>query len=99
MECEFQDQGQIDQYLEEWLLPRGSKYVHVFFSEEEKQESIWIEDLASEGTIISKQGPEGGTPTIIVIKWSENVEGSGDNIYSLLCGGLYKEDDDSLLPW
>ena len=27
------------------------------------------------------------------------MEGSGDNIYSLLCGGLYKEEDDSLVPW
>ena len=27
------------------------------------------------------------------------MEGSGDNIYSPLCGGLYKEEDDSLVPW
>ena len=35
MEGEFQDQGQLDQDLEEWLSPRGSQYVHGFFSEEE----------------------------------------------------------------
>ena len=35
---------------------------------------------------------------MVVIKWSEKVEGSGDNIYSPLCGGLYKEEDNSLVP-
>ena len=49
MEGEFQYQGQLDQYLEEWLSPRGIQYVHGFFSEEEKQESIRIEDSAPEG--------------------------------------------------
>ena len=44
MEGEFQDQGQLDQDLEEWLYPRGSQCVHVFFSEEDKQEPIKIED-------------------------------------------------------
>ena len=46
MECEFQDQGQLDQDLEEWLSQKGSQSVHGFFSEEEKQESIRIEDSA-----------------------------------------------------
>ena len=27
------------------------------------------------------------------------MEGSGDNIYSPLCGGLYNGKDDSLAPW
>ena len=27
------------------------------------------------------------------------MEGSGDNIYSPLCGGLYKEEDNSLVIW
>ena len=44
MEGEFQDQGQLDQELEEWLSPRRSQSVHVFFSEEEKQESIQTKD-------------------------------------------------------
>ena len=53
MEDEFQDQGQLDQDLEEWLSPRGIQSVHVFFSEEEKQESIRIEYLAPEGARIA----------------------------------------------
>ena len=36
---------------------------------------------------------------MVVVNWSEIVEGSGDNIDSPLCGGLYKEEDDSLVPW
>ena len=53
MEGEFQDQGQLDKYLEEWLSPRGSQYVHGFFSGEEKQESIRIEYSAPKGARIS----------------------------------------------
>ena len=87
MEGEFQDQGQLDQDLEEWLSPRGSQSVHGFFSEEEKQESIRIEDLAPEGAIISNQSPEGEISTMVVVKWSDKVEGSGDDIDSPLCGG------------
>ena len=34
-----------------------------------------------------------------VVKWSEKVEGSGDNIDSPLCGGLYRGEYDSLVPW
>ena len=48
MEGEFQENGQLDQYLEEWLSPRGIKSVNGFFSNEKKQESIQIEDLAPE---------------------------------------------------
>ena len=81
------------------MYPRGTKYVHGFFYEEDKQESIRIEYSALEGSIITKQAPEGGTSAMEVIKWSENVKGSGDNIYSTLCGGLYKEEDYSLVPW
>ena len=99
MEGEFQDQGQLDQYLEEWLYPRGSKYVHSFFSEEEKQESIRIEDSDLEGARIINQAPKGETYTMVVVKWSDKVEGSGDNIDSPLCCGLYEEEKDSLVPW
>ena len=35
---------------------------------------------------------------MVIIKWSEKVERSGDNIDSPLCGGLYKEEDDYLVP-
>ena len=65
----------------------------------EKQESIWIEDSAPEEVITSNQAPEGGTSTTVVIKWSEKVEGSGDKTNSPLYGGLYKKEDDSLVPW
>ena len=59
MEGEFQDQGHLDQELEEWLSPRGSQYVHGFFSEEEKQQSIQTEDSA----------PEGETSTFAPVRW------------------------------
>ena len=48
---------------------------------------------------MSNQATEGGTSTMVVVKCSDKVEGSGDNIYSPLCGGLYKEEEDSLVPW
>ena len=55
--------------------------------------------MAPEGAIISNIAPEGEISTMVVIKWSEKVEGSGDNIDSPLCGGLYKEEDNYLVPW
>ena len=61
--------------MEEWLSPRGSKSVHNFSSEEEKQGSILIEDLAPEGAIISNQAPEGGKYLMVVIKWSDVIRG------------------------
>ena len=99
MEGEFQDQGNLDQELEEWLSPRGGQYVHGFFSGDEKQESIWIEDSAPEGATIINQAPQGVSSTMVVIKCSEKVKGYGDNIYSPLCGGLYKEEEDYLFTW
>ena len=36
---------------------------------------------------------------MVVVKWSEKVEGSGDNIDSPLCGVLYKEEDEYLVTW
>ena len=98
MEGEFQDQGQLDQDLEEWLSPRGSQYVHGFFSEEEKQQSIRMEDSAPEGARTSNQAPEGETSTMVVVKWSDKVEGSVYDIDSPLCGGLYKKEKD-IVPW
>ena len=91
MESEFQDQGQLYKYLEEWLSPGGIQSVHGFFYEEEKQESIWSEYSAPEAGKISNQDPEGETSTMLIIKWTEKMEGSGDNIDSPLCGVLYKE--------
>ena len=80
------------------IVSRGGRSVHGFFSEEENQDSIRMEDWAPEEAIISNQAPDGETSTMVVIKWSEKVEGSGDNINSPLCGGLYKEEEDSLVP-
>ena len=48
---------------------------------------------------MSNKDPQGETSTTVVVKWLKMVEGSGDNIDSPLCGGLYKEEDDSLVPW
>ena len=36
---------------------------------------------------------------MVVVKWSDKVEAYGDNIDSPLCGGLYKEEEHSLVPW
>ena len=80
------------------MSPRAIKYVRGLFSEEGKLEPIRIEDSAPEGAIISNIAPEEVTSITSIIKWSENVEGYGDNIDSPLCGGLYKEEDDSLVP-
>ena len=89
-EGKFQDQGHIDHDLEEWLYPRGSQTDCSFFYEEEQQESIHIEGLVPEGAIISNQCPEGEIYTMVVVTWSEKVEGSGDNICTPLYGRLYK---------
>ena len=59
MEGEFQDQGKLAQDLEEWLSSRGSQFVHGFFPDEDKQESIQAEDSAPEEERISNQAPEG----------------------------------------
>ena len=58
-----------------------------------------MEDSAPEGKIMSNQVPEGETSTMVVVKSSDKVEGYRDHIYSSLCGGLYKEDEYSLVPW
>ena len=98
MEGKFQDQGQLDQDLQEWFYTRGSQPDCNFFSKEDDQESIQIEDSAPEGAILSNQDPEGRTSTMVVVKCSDKVEGSRDKIYAPLCGGLYKEDEDYLVP-
>ena len=36
---------------------------------------------------------------MVVVKWSEKVKGSACNIYSPLCGMLYEEEDNYLIPW
>ena len=81
------------------MYPRGSQPNSGLFSEEEKQEYIQIEYLAPEGALISNQYPEGGIYTIVIVTWSDKVEGSGENIDATLCGRLYKEEDYSLVTW
>ena len=56
-EGKSQDQGQIDQDLEEWLSPRGSQPDRDSFSGQDIQESIQIEGSAPEAEIISNQAP------------------------------------------
>ena len=99
MEVDLQDQGQLDQYLEWWLSPRGSQYVHGFFSEEEKQESIRIEYSAPEGTRISNQAPEGAISIMVVIKWSDAKKGPRVKLNGPQCGGLYKDYHGYIFPW
>ena len=36
---------------------------------------------------------------MVVVKWSDKVEGSRYNIDAPLCGVLCKEEDGSLVPW
>ena len=36
---------------------------------------------------------------MVVVKWSDKAEGTGDNTDSPLCGGLYKKEENSLVPW
>ena len=36
---------------------------------------------------------------MVFVKWSDKVEGYGENIDSPLFGGLYKEEEDSLVTW
>ena len=52
-----------------------------------------------EVSIISNQAPEIAISTTLVVKWSEEVERSGDKIYASLWGVLYKEEDGSLVTW
>ena len=66
---QFQDQWQLDQYLEYWLSPRGSQYVHGFYSDEYNQESIQIEYSAPEREIIINIDPEGEKSTTVIVKW------------------------------
>ena len=90
MEGKIPDQGQLDQDLEEWLFPRGIQPNCGFFSEEEKQESIHIEDSAPEGEIISNQDPEGEIYNMVVIKWSYAIKYPRAEVYGPLCDVLYK---------
>ena len=81
------------------MFPRGSQPDRVFFSEEEKQESIQIEGSALEGAILISQDAQGEISTMVVVKFSDKMEGLVDNIDNTLCGRLYKDEDKYLVPW
>ena len=68
------------------MSPRASQPDCVLFSKEEKQESIKIEGSAPEGSTMGNQDPEGEISTTVVVKWSDKVEWTGENIYAPLCG-------------
>ena len=80
MEGEYQYQGKLDKELEEWFYPRWSQTGRSFFSDEEKEESIQIKCLDPQDAIISNQASEGEIYTMVVVKWSDKVEGLVDNI-------------------
>ena len=48
---------------------------------------------------MSNQDPEGDISTMVVVKWSDNLEGSGDKIEAPLCVLLYKEEGGYLVSW
>ena len=81
------------------MSPSGSQSIHGFFFEEEKQESIRIEDSVPEGARISNQAPEGAIPIMMVIKWSDTIKWTRVKVDGPLCGGLYKEDNGYIIPW
>ena len=85
MEVKLQDQGQIDQDLEQRLSPRGSQPNHGFLSKQEKHESTQIKGQASQGATIISQTIEVEISIMLLIKWSEKVEVLGDNIDAPMC--------------
>ena len=71
------------------LSPRGSQPDFCFFSFEDKQKSEQIED----------SDPEVEISTIVVIKWSDVIQGPRVKVNGPLCGGLFKEDCWSIVYW
>ena len=90
MEVELQDQGQIDQDLEEWLSPIGIQAECGLFSEKQKQESTHIEGASQEGAKISNQDPEGAMSTMVVLKCSNAIKVTRVKVDGPLGGVLYK---------
>ena len=68
----------------------GSQPDQTFFSEEEKQDSIHIDVSDPEIAVISNQYSEREISTMVVVKWSDNLEELVYNIDNPWCGGLYK---------
>ena len=55
--------------------------------------------FSSKGRNNSNQAPEGAIFTMVVIKWSDAIKGPRDKLDGPQCGGLYKEDHGSIIPW
>ena len=70
-----------------------------FFSEEEKQESIQLEDSDPEVARISNQAPEEVTSIMVFIKWSDAIKGPRIKVDGPICGVLYKEYRGSIITW
>ena len=49
--------------------------------------------------MISNQDPEEEISKMVVIKWLDAIEGPRVKVYDPQCGGLYKEDHGSIIPW
>ena len=82
IENKFQDQEQLDQDLEYWLTPRESQSTHIFFSEEEKRVSTWLESLYPEVSKTRNSYLEGYVSmwTMVIFKWLEVAEEPGDKV-------------------
>ena len=81
------------------MSPRASRYFHGYFSKEENQESIRIEDLAPEGAIIKNQDPFGAISSMVVIKRSDAIKGPRVKVDGSICGGLYNEYHGYIFTW
>ena len=79
MEGELQDDGKLDQDLEQWLYSIGIQPNIGFFYEEEKQEYTRIEGLDQYGATIINKYPGREKYTMMVVKWSDKVEGLEDS--------------------
>ena len=55
--------------------------------------------MAPEGARISNQSPKGEISTMVTIKKSDAIKGPRVKVDGPLCGGLYKEDHGSIIPW
>ena len=55
--------------------------------------------FSSRGSKNSNQAPEGAIFTMVVIKWSDAIKGPRVKVDGPQCGGLYKEDNGTIIPW
>ena len=55
--------------------------------------------MAPEGATISNQDPEVPIFTMVVLKWSDVIKVPRVKVYGPLCGGLYRENYDYIVPY